>query len=157
MLTIRPAVAADVPLLHTLLHEFAEFYKLPIFITEDQLSHDGFGAPAKFHVLIAEWAGQPAGYALFFDYYSSFHGPCIFLEDLFIRAEFRSQGVGKALLGRVAAIAHRDAPFGLILQVFDWNCPAVEFYKKLGAIFFDDLKTVCFKDEALKALQKDGE
>ena len=95
---------------------------------------------------------QPAGYALFFDYYSSFHGPCIFLEDLFIRQDFRGKGVGQALLSRVAAIAQNEAPFGLILQVYDWNSPAVELYKKLGATFWNDLKTLCFKDETLLRL-----
>lgn len=152
MLTIRPAVATDVPLLDSLIHEFAEFYKFPITIRRDQLARDGFGAQPKFRALIAEWEGQPAGYALFFDYYSSFHGPCIFLEDLFIRPEFRGKTIGKALLGRLAAIAQTEAPFGLILQVFDWNRPAVEVYRKLGASFLEGLQTVVFKDEGLEAL-----
>lgn len=152
MLYIRNADAADVSLLHSMMLEFASFYGVTASITEDQLRSDGFGSQPKFRALIAEWAGQPAGYALFFDYYSSFHGPCIFLEDLFIRHDFRGKGVGQALLSRVAAIAQKEAPFGLILQVYDWNTAAVEFYKRLGATFWDDLKTVCFKDETLRKL-----
>lgn len=152
MLSIRNAVAADASLLHTMMLEFASFYRVAASITEDQLGRDGFGPQPKFRALIAEWAGQPAGYALFFDYYSSFHGPCIFLEDLFVRHNFRGKRAGHALLSRVAAIAQSEAPFGLILQVYDWNTPAVNFYKKLGATFWDDLKTVCFKDETLRRL-----
>lgn len=152
MLIIRNAVATDVPLLHTLLQEFAEFYSFPIDISPEQIARDGFGPQPQFRVLIAEWLRQPAGYALFFGYYSSFHGPCLFLEDLFIRPHFRGKGIGKALLSRLAGIARHDAPCGLILQVFEWNTGAVEVYKKLGAAFWNDLKTIAFQGAALEAL-----
>ena len=157
MLSIRPAVAGDVPLLKTMIYEFAEFYRFPAFITEDQLLRDGFSSTPKFRALIAEWAGEVAGYALFFEYYSSFHGRSIFLEDLFVRAQFRSKGVGKALLARVAAISQQDGPFGIVFNVFAWNSPAMEVYKKMGAIFWDDLKTACFKDDALRALAESAD
>jgi GNAT superfamily N-acetyltransferase len=152
MLSIRSALARDVPLLKTLIHEFAEFYKFPVSITQEQLSRDGFGSQPKFRVLIAQWAGEAAGYALFFDHYSSFHGRAIFLEDLFIRPQFRGKNVGKALLARVAAIAQEDGPFGVIFNVLEWNRPAITFYEKLGATFWDDWKTVCLQGDALKAL-----
>ena len=152
MLLIRSAVAGDVPLLNMLIHEFAEFYSFPVSITEQDLVRDGFGSQPKFRVLIAEWAGEPAGYALFFDYYSSFHGRALFLEDLFIRSQFRGKSVGKALLARVAAIAREDGPFGVIFNVLDWNRPAIEFYKRLSATFWDNHKTVCLQGNALQAL-----
>lgn len=156
MLSIRSAVASDVSLLKTLIHEFAEFYKFPVSITEEQLLRDGFGSRPKFRVLIAEWAGEPAGYALFFDYYSSFHGRALFLEDLFVRSEFRSKGVGKALFAHVAAIAEKDVDCGVIFNVLNWNRPAIEFYQRLGATFWDDWKTVCLQGAALLALAKDA-
>ncbi len=152
MLSIRSASAEDVPLLKTLIHEFADFYHLPTSITEHQLLRDGFGLRPLFHALIAEWAGETAGYALFFDYYSSFHGPCIFLEDLFIRPQFRSKGIGQGFFAHLAKTAQQNGCYGIVLNVFDWNHPAVEFYKKLGATFWDDLKVVFLTGTALEAL-----
>lgn len=152
MLSIRPAVPDDVPLLNILIHEFAEFYRFPASITEAMLFRDGFGAEPKFRVLIAEWDAQPAGYAFFFDYYSSFHGKAIFLEDLFIRAQFRDKGAGKALLARLAAIAQEQNCFGIIFNVLEWNHPAIAFYKKLGATFWNDWKTVCLEGDAFRAM-----
>jgi GNAT superfamily N-acetyltransferase len=156
MLSIREAVAGDTPLLKTLIHEFAEFYKFPVSITEEQLLRDGFGSRPLFHVLIAEYDGAAAGYALFFDYYSSFKGCCIFLEDLFIRPQFRGKGIGNAFFERLAAIAEQGKYVGLILQVFDWNKPAVEFYNKIGATFWDDLKTVWLSRETLRATARNS-
>ena len=72
MLSIRHARAEDVPVLNTLIHEFAEFERLPVAATEAALLRDGFSQSPKFCVLVAEWQGQPAGYALFFEYYFSF-------------------------------------------------------------------------------------
>ncbi len=69
MLSIRTANAGDVPMLNTLIHEFAEFEHLPITATEAALLRDGFSESPKFRALMAEWEGQPAGYAFFFDYY----------------------------------------------------------------------------------------
>jgi hypothetical protein len=85
MLSIRSGTVNDVALLKSLIEEFARFERLPTAITEKQLREDGFGTQPKFHILIAEIEGEPAGYALFFDYYSSFQGLGIFLEDLFVR------------------------------------------------------------------------
>ena len=156
MLMIREAVADDVPLLKTLIYEFAEFYKFPVSITEEQLLHDGFDSRPSFQALIAEYDGETAGYALFFDYYSSFKGRCIFLEDLFIRAQFRGKGIGNAFFERLAAIAEQKRYVGLILQVFDWNKPAVEFYKKIGATFWDDMKTVWLSRDTLQSIARNG-
>ncbi len=98
--------------------------------------HDGFSNRPKFRVLIAEWDTQPAGYALFFNYYSSFQGRHgMFLEDVYVRAQFRGKGIGKALLARAAVIAQQEKCFGLRWEVLDWNTPAIDFYRKLGARF----------------------
>ena len=106
MLSIRPANASDVPLLNTLIHEFAEFEHLPVTVAEANLLRDGFGERPRFRVLMAEWNGQPAGYAFFFDYYSTFEGRAgIFLEDIYVRERYRGKEIGKALLARVAVIA----------------------------------------------------
>ena len=155
MLSIRPACASDVPALKTLIHEFAQFERLPVAASEASLLRDGFGEAPKFRVLIAEWGGQPAGYALFFDYYSSFEGrPGIFLEDIYIRGEYRGKGIGKALLARVASVAREQNCFGVRWQVLDWNTPAIDFYRNLGATFLDDWKTVSLDGDALENVAK---
>jgi GNAT superfamily N-acetyltransferase len=157
MLSIRPAVATDALLLKTLIHEFAEFEHDRAFITEDTLLRDCFGARPKFRVLIAEWDSQPAGYALFFDYYSSFRGPGLFLEDIYVRSQFRGKSIGRALFAQVASMARKEDCFGVMFNVLDWNQPAIDFYKKLNATFCDEWKVVCLEGTALQALAKEAE
>jgi GNAT superfamily N-acetyltransferase len=153
MLTIRPAHAADVPLLNTLIHEFAAFEHLPVTVTEANLLRDGFDKQPRFRVLMAEWDGEPAGYAFFFDYYSTFEGRAgLFLEDIYVREQYRSKKIGKAMLARVAAIARAEDCFGIRWQVLAWNTPAIEFYRKLGAEFLDEWKTVNLQGDALERL-----
>ena len=150
MLSIRPALAADVPVLSMLIHELAEFERLPVVVTEADLLRDGFCESPKFRALVAEWDGQPAAYAFFFDYYSTFEGRHgLFLEDLYVRDQYRGKGIGKALLARVASIARQENCFGVRWQVLDWNTPAIEFYKGLGARFMDEWKTLSLDGDAL--------
>ncbi len=153
MLSIRPARPSDVPALHAMIVEFAAFERLPVHATQERLLHDGFGERPRFRLLMAEWEGGMAGYALFFDYYSTFEGrPAIFLEDVYVRDAYRGKGIGKALLARVAAAAREEGCFGVRWEVLDWNTPAINFYKKLGAEFYDDWKTVCLRGAALEDL-----
>jgi GNAT superfamily N-acetyltransferase len=155
MLSIRPATAADVPLLNTMIREFAEFERERelVSITEDDLLRDGFGATPKFRVLIAEWDGQTAGYALFFGFYSTWVGRAgIFLEDVFVRAQFRHRGIGKALFARVARIACDEGCNALRWEVMNWNQPAIDLYKAFGCTFLDERRSVLLTDEALKRL-----
>jgi len=156
MISIRSGTVDDVPLLKTLIEDLATFERLSIVITEERLRQDGFGARPKFRVLIAEIDGRPAGYALFFDCYSSFQGHGIFLEDLFVRPQFRGKSVGRALLARVARMAEEAEGFGVMFNVLDWNDGAIEFYRKIGATFFDDWKTVCLKQKALHDLASEA-
>jgi GNAT superfamily N-acetyltransferase len=157
MLIIRPAVATDASSLKTMIHEFAEYEHDRAFITEEWLLRDGFGARPKFRALIAEWLGQSAGYALFFDYYSSFRGPALFLEDIYVRSAFRGKSIGGALFAQVAAAAMKDHCFGIMFNVLNWNQPAIEFYKKLNATFCDEWKVLCLEGSALQALAKEAE
>ena len=150
MLSIRPAQADDVPSLLGLIRELAEFEKLEVKNSEGVLLRDGFGANPKFRVLIAEWDGQLAGYAFFFPFYSTFAGPGIFLEDLFVRSQFRGKNIGSMLLSRVAAIAVEEGCFAMRWQVLDWNQPAIDFYKKLDAGFLDEWRTVSLSGEPLR-------
>jgi GNAT superfamily N-acetyltransferase len=153
MLSIRPANAGDARVLISLIRELADFEHLPVSVTDADLLRDGFGERPKFRVLLAEWEGQPAGYAFFFDYYSTFEGRAgIFLEDIYVREVFRGKKIGGALLARVAAIAQDEKCFGVRWQVLDWNTPAIEFYRKIGAEFLDEWKTVSLQGPALERM-----
>jgi GNAT superfamily N-acetyltransferase len=156
MLSIRPAVRSDVPLLKTLIYEFAAYERLSANITEEILSRDGFGPRPKYHMLLAEWDSQAAGYACYLDYYSSFQGPGLFLEDIYVRDAYRGKGAGRALMAHVAAIAQRDNGFGVVFNVLDWNEPAIKFYKRLNVTFWNDWKTLCLEGAALRAIAKEA-
>jgi GNAT superfamily N-acetyltransferase len=154
MLSIRPATIDDAPLLAILIHELAEFERLSheAIVTEEDVLRDGFGPQPKFRAMIAEWNGKTAGYVVFFEFYSSFQGRSgVFLEDIFVRPEFRQKGIGQALLARVAKIAWEENYFCLRWEVLDWNTPAIEFYKKLGAELLNEWKAVILLGDALQA------
>lgn len=155
MLNIRPAVPNDVPEILKLIRELAEYEKLAhlVVASADDLRRDGFSDRPSFHVLIAEWKGEPAGYALYFHNYSTFRGrPGIFLEDLFVRPQFRKKGIGKALLLRLAKIAVERGCSRFEWQVLDWNTPSIEFYKSLGAVVMKEWLTMRVTGEALTKL-----
>ena len=154
MLSIRPATQNDALLLSILIRELAEFERLDheCIVTEENISRDGFGPQPKFRALIAEWDGQTAGYALFFEFYSTFQGRAgLFLEDIFVRPEYRKKGIGTDLLARVAKLAWEEDFFCLRWEVLDWNKSAIEFYQKLGATFLDEWKAACLIGDALQA------
>jgi len=154
MLLIRDAAVSDVPLLLTFFRELAEYERQPneVVIKEETLIQDGFGSQPKFRSLIAEWEGKAIGYALFFGFYSSWKGPGIFLEDLFVREAFRSRGIGRALLSEVARIAQQQGSYGIRWEVLGWNESAIKFYKSLGGEFFDDWRQVLLHGDALHRL-----
>jgi GNAT superfamily N-acetyltransferase len=154
MTSIRPANANDAGLLRTLIRELAEYERELdlVVIDETDLVRDGFGENPKFRALIAEWEGSPAGYALFFSYYSTWAGPGLFLEDMFVRAQFRGRGIGKALLASVARIARQENCYGVHWEVLNWNETAIGFYKSLGAEFRDQWRPVLLTGDALRQL-----
>ena len=154
MLRIRPATIDDAALLFTMIRELATFEKEPdaVTITIEDLTRDGFGENPRFRALIAEWEQQPAGYALFIEYYSVWAGPGLFLEDLFVREAFRGRRIGQALLAQVARIAIDEGCYGIQWEVLDWNHPAIAFYKSLGAVFRDGWKPVLLTGPSLQQL-----
>lgn len=138
-----------------MIHEFAEFERLghEVSTTESDIIRDGFGPRPKFRTVIAEWDGQPVGYALFFEFYSSFQGRAgLFLDDIFVRSEFRKHGIGKSLLAHVAKIAWDERYFCMRWEVLDWNRQAIDFYNGLGASFLDEWKPAILIGEALEAV-----
>jgi GNAT superfamily N-acetyltransferase len=154
MLNIRPATVDDAALLRSLIWELADFEKESdeVRVTAEDLARDGFGASPKFRALIAEWEGQPAGYALFFGYYSTWRGAGIYLEDVFVRPPFRGRGIGTALLAQVAQIARQENCILLKWEVLHWNQPAINLYKAMGGQFMEEWRSVLLMGNALQKL-----
>ncbi len=158
MLSIRPAISSDAALLAALIRELAEYDRLghEASVLEEDIARDGFGPAPKFRAVIAEWEGHPAGYAIFFEFYSSFQGRAgLFLDDLYVRPQLRKQGIGHALLAHVAAIAWKEGYFCLRWEVLDWNTSAIDFYRRLGAVFLDEWKSACLIGEPLESVAKE--
>jgi len=142
-----------------MIRELAEFERLEheVSMTEQDLLRDGFGPHPKFRAVIAQWNGEPVGYAVFFDFFSSFQGRAgLFLDDLFVRPAFRKHGIGKALLAHVAGIAWREQYFCMRWEVLDWNTPAIDFYKNIGASFLEEWKPAILIGDALEAAAKEA-
>lgn len=158
MLRIRAAVMDDVGLLRSMIRELAEYeHELEqVTITEEALLRDGFGESPRFRALIAEWDGQPAAYALYFGYYSTWAGRGLYLEDLFVREAFRGRGIGKALLAAVAQVAVEDNCRGLHWEVLDWNKKAIDVYQALGAEFQTKWRRMYLSGEPLNRLAETG-
>jgi GNAT superfamily N-acetyltransferase len=155
MLTIRPATIKDASLLATMILELAEYERLAheAGVTAESIARDGFGPQAKFRAVIAELDGKAVGYAVFFEFYSTFQARAgLFLDDLFVRPQFRKQGIGQALLAHVARIAWDENYFCMRWEVLDWNTPAIDFYKRLGAVFLDEWKAVMLIGDALESV-----
>jgi GNAT superfamily N-acetyltransferase len=154
-ITIRPATRADVPQILSFIRALAAYERAPeaAVATEADLERDGFGPNPFYFCLIAEYDGRPAGFALSFFNYSTWVGrPGIYLEDLFVEPELRGQGIGKALLRRVAAIAVEKGCRRMQWAVLDWNTPSIEFYRAMGGEFLDEWRNVRVTGEALKQL-----
>jgi GNAT superfamily N-acetyltransferase len=154
MLSIRPATIKDASLLATMILELAQYEKLDheAAVTAESIARDGFGPHPKFRAIIAEVDGKPAGYAVFFGFYSTFQGRAgLFLEDLYVRPPLRKQGIGQALLNYVARIAWEENYFCMRWEVLDWNKPAIDFYQRLGAVFLDEWKAVMLIGDPLQA------
>jgi GNAT superfamily N-acetyltransferase len=156
MLHLRPAERADVPLILDFIRQLAEYEREPqsAVATAEDLLRDGFDTPQpRFRVVIAEWNAAPAGFAFYFFNYSTWLGkPGLYLEDLFVKPEFRGKGIGKSLMQHLAQIAVAENCYGMRWQVLDWNQPAIDFYASFGGKLLKEWITVRVVGEELKAL-----
>ncbi|HEV3147779.1 MAG TPA: GNAT family N-acetyltransferase [Chthoniobacterales bacterium] len=135
-LVVRPATVADVPIILELIRDLATYERAPneVTATEEQLVDVLFGPRPAAEVLLAFEQETPIGFAVFFHNFSTWLGrPGLYLEDLFVRPEQRGKGYGRALLVHLAKIAHERGCGRMEWAVLDWNEPAIQFYKKLGA------------------------
>jgi GNAT superfamily N-acetyltransferase len=152
-LRIAPATERDVPLILSFIKKLAEYEKLShqVVAAENMLRDALFGSRPAAEVLIAYWDEEPAGFALFFHNFSTFLGRRgIYLEDLFVNPAHRGKGIGKALLIHLAKIAKERACGRLEWSVLDWNKPAIDFYKSLGAVPLEDWTQFRLTGEALE-------
>lgn len=135
-LRIRPAEPRDAALVMSFVRELAEYEKLTHTVEADEtmIAADLFSDHPRVFCDIAEWNGEPAGFALWFYNYSTFKGRHgIYLEDLFVRPALRGHGIGKALLLQLAARCVREGLGRFEWSVLDWNAPSIAFYESLGA------------------------
>ena len=156
---IRSATAADVAQILAFIRALAVYERAPdaVSATEEGLLRDGFGPNPFYTCLIAEHDGKPAGFALYFFNYSTWMGrPGIYLEDLFVYPELRGLGIGKALLQQVALAALEKGCRRLQWEVLDWNTPAIDFYRAMGAEFLDEWRNVRLGGEAIARLAEGG-
>jgi GNAT superfamily N-acetyltransferase len=157
-ISIREAKASDVRTILALVRDLALYEKEPdaVVAREEDYLRDGFGASPKFFVLLAEHAGKTCGFAFYFFAYSTWQGhPVLALEDLFVTPDQRGNGVGRALMQRLARIALDANCTRFEWRVLDWNAPAKAFYEKLGAKVLSSWEPVRIEGEALARLASD--
>lgn len=161
MLTIRPAMPEDVPVILGLIRALAAYEHEPesAQATEADLLRDGWGPEPRFRCLIGDWqdtAAQPpvpVAFALYFYNYSTWRGRCgIFLEDLFVQPEYRRRGIARALLIHLAQLAVRQRCGRFEWQVLDWNTPAIQFYESLGARMMTSWRTMRVEGDSISRL-----
>ena len=157
MLSIRKATAQDAPLILDFIRRLAEYEREcnAVVATEEDIIRDGFGSERKYRCLIAEWNGASAGFAFFFYNYSTWLGrPGLYLEDLFVKPETRGRGYGRVLLIHLAKIARDHGCGRMEWAVLNWNEPAIQFYRKLGAIPLEDWTVFRLTQNGINRLAK---
>jgi len=158
-ITIRPAAVADIPRILSFIRELAAYERLADEVVADEarLRETLFGDRPAAEVELAFHDGEPAGFALFFHNYSTFLGrPGLYLEDLFVRPDYRGRGVGRALLRRLAGLARTRGCGRLEWSVLDWNEPAIGFYRRLGARALEDWTVWRLDGDALRNLGEEA-
>lgn len=158
MLTIRPTTADDAGLILNFIKELAEYEQLSHEVATDKetLRSSLFNAQPKAFCVIAEWDGVPVGFALYFYNFSTFLGKAgIYLEDLFVKPEYRGKSIGKSLLKYLAAKAKAEGCGRLEWWVLDWNTPSIDFYTSLGAVAMDEWTVYRVTGDALDKLASD--
>jgi GNAT superfamily N-acetyltransferase len=156
---IRPGTARDIPAILKLIRGLAEYERLTheVRTSAKRLRHDGFSGRRYFETLICTRGDRPVGFALYFFAYSTFAcRPTLYIEDLFVLPDERGKGIGKALLTALARVAVHKQCGRMEWAVLDWNAPAIEFYRKLGAKLRRDWILTRLSGPALRRLARGG-
>ena len=151
-LSIRAAQPADATLIFALVCELADYENLQaeVTATPEALAEALFAPEPRLFCDIAEWNGEPAGFAVWFLNYSTFRGRHgLYVEDLYVRPELRGRGIGKGLMARLAqhCVARQLARFEW--AVLAWNAPSIAFYQSIGAQVMDEWKICRLSGKAL--------
>ncbi|MCX5178559.1 GNAT family N-acetyltransferase [Streptomyces virginiae] len=153
---IRNAEVTDVPVIHAMIRELAEYEKVPheARATEEQLREALFGErPAVFAHIAETDEGEAVGFSVWFLSFSTWRGAHgIYLEDLYVRPGLRGGGHGKALLAELARTCVERGYERLEWSVLDWNLSAIEFYRSVGALSMDEWTVNRLTDDALRKL-----
>jgi GNAT superfamily N-acetyltransferase len=153
--SIKPATKKDVPVILAFIRKLADYERLSheVVASEELLRRTIFGQRRTAEVAIGYFKNEPVGFVLFFYNFSTFLGrPGIYIEDLFVEERYRRRGFGGALLAYVAKLAVARGCGRLEWSVLDWNEPAINFYKKLGARPMDEWTVFRVTDESLNRL-----
>jgi GNAT superfamily N-acetyltransferase len=157
-LQIRNATEADIPLIHWFIRQLAEYERMldQAVMSEETLRESLFGPRPSAEVVLGYYEGKPVGFAVFFHNFSTFLGRRgLYLEDLFVIPEMRGKGFGRDLLLHLAKIASERNCGRFEWAVLDWNKPAIDFYKKLGAVPMDEWTIFRVTGDALNRLAKE--
>ena len=140
-ISIRESTIDDIPLILNFIKELAEYEKMldEVFASEATLKESLFGSNKYAEVLIAEYEGKPAGQVLFFHNFSTFKGkPGIYIEDIYVKPQYRGKGIGKALFNNLNELAKQRNCGRVEWVVLNWNKQAINFYEKIGAVPMKD-------------------
>jgi GNAT superfamily N-acetyltransferase len=152
-LTIRPARAADAALILTLLTELAGYEKLPITLSEEEIAFDFFGLSPRIECEMAFEGDVPVGLTTYYWTYATFSAARrLYIEDLFVRPQFRGRGYGKTMLQYLARKGMAAGAARLEWQVLDWNAPAIKFYKSIGGHPHEGWYTYWLEGDAMKKM-----
>lgn len=153
-ITIRPTVEEDVPQILCFIKELADYeHMLNEVVATEETLHGWLFEKQTAEAIIAEYAGKPVGFALYFHNFSTFLGRAgIYLEDLYVQPEYRGRGFGKSILKYLARLAVERGCGRLEWWCLDWNKPSIAFYRSLGALPMEDWTTYRITGDTLTAL-----
>jgi GNAT superfamily N-acetyltransferase len=154
-LRLRDAGPGDLGLVMRFIRALAEYEKLEqaVEATEAEIARFLFGTPRRAEALIAEWEGEPAGFAVWYYSFSTFLGrPSLYVEDVFVDKALRGRGIGRAIFAHLAARALREGCGRMEWSVLDWNTPSINFYRSLGAVPREGWTLKRLTGDALRAL-----
>ena len=158
-LVIRAAAPADSALIFALVCELADYENLQVEVDAkpEEIAAALFRPDPRLFCDIAEWNGEPAGFAVWFLNFSTFRGRHgLYVEDLFVRAEFRGKGIGKAMMARLAQRCMDDGLARIEWAVLNWNAPGMAFYRSIGAQVMDEWKICRMTGKALHEFASAG-
>jgi diamine N-acetyltransferase len=158
-LVIRAARPADSALIFAFVCELADYEKLQgeVDATPGDIAAALFAPEPRLFCAIADWGGEPAGFAVWFLNFSTFRGRHgLYLEDVFVRPQFRGKGIGKALMAHLAGICVAQGLVRFEWAVLNWNKPSIEFYQSIGATVMPDWRICRLSGKAMRDFAGDG-